>query len=74
MGTVIFPWSCGIEKLIVFCNQYLPALRITEYPVLKGFPDGFLLLAGNHRFLFVEDSLFLSIFLNGIIHSGIFQI
>ena len=74
MRTVIFSWSGGIEKLIIFCHKCLPAFRITEYPVLKCFPYRFLLLACNHGFLFIEDSLFLSILLNGVIYSRIFEV
>ena len=32
------------QKLVVFCHKYLSAFRITEHPVLKCFPYGFLLL------------------------------
>jgi len=74
MRTVIFSWSGGIEKLIIFCHKCLPSFRITEYPVLKCLPYCFLLLACNHGFLFIEDSLFLSILLNGVIYSRIFEV
>ena len=53
MRTVIFPRSGGIEYFIIFFTKHLPAVRITEYPVLKGFPYCFLFLAGKHGFLFI---------------------
>ena len=74
MGTVILSWSGGIEKLVVLGTQGLSALRITKYPVLKGFPYGFLFLAGKRGFLFVKNSLFLSIFLNRIKNTGITKV
>ena len=74
MGTIIFPWTVGIEQFIIFGTKHFPAPGILKYPVLKCFPDCFLLLAGKGSFLFIQEPLLLSILLYGVIYTAVTQV
>ena len=72
MLPVILPRPCGIEQLIVFRHQVLPPVWVTEYPVLKGFPYGVLLLRRKGGFLLVQYPLFLPVLHNRVIYPAVF--
>ena len=54
VAAVVFAGSGGIEQLIVPCDQGVPPVGVTPYPVPESVPDGLLLLLGEGGFLGVE--------------------
>ena len=55
--SIVFAGTGGIEKLIIFLYQLLPALRIFPHPVPEGILDGLLLLLGTSGFLLDRKSV-----------------
>ena len=75
MAAVIFPWTGGVEQLIVASYKFFPSLRIAPDPVGKSVFDCLLFLLCKGRLLFVQDSFLfpVGIFIR-IIDTDIFQI
>ena len=72
MASVIFSKTGGIEQLIIFLYQRLPALRVTPYPVPESVFDGLLFLLGQGGFFLVQDAaLFAVRIFNGVINADI---
>ena len=67
MTSIILTRSDAIEFLIVRFAKPFPSFRVRPYPVLKFLLNHFLLRLSNRCFLFIQDSLFLSLIIFDII-------
>jgi len=67
MASIILTRSDAIEFLIVGFAKPFPSFRVRPYPVLKFLLNHFLLRLSNRCFLFIQDSLFLSLIIFDII-------
>ena len=74
MCSVIFSRSYGIKEFIVCLYKVCPSLRVSEYPVLKGFPKSFLLLTGKSSLFLIKHTLFLAILDYSVEDTTILQI
>ena len=67
MASIILTGSDAVELLIVELAKPFPSFRVRPYPVLKFLLNHFLLRLSNRCFLFIQDSLFLSLIIFDII-------
>ena len=75
MAAVIGTRLDGVKNLIVFLAQGFPAGRVFPNPGLKGFPNHFLLLLGQHGFLGVQHTLFCAVYIvDGVINTAVPQV
>ena len=54
MAPVILPGADAVEPLIIDPAQLLPPVKILKNPFLKGFPDHFLFLLGDHGLRLIQ--------------------
>ena len=75
MAAIILTGPGGVKKLIVLRNQCFPAARVFPNPILKRILDCLLFLLCQSGFLFIQDTLLLSVrIFDGVIDTNVFQV
>ena len=67
MTAIILTRSHRIEQIVIISNKSFSSFRIFPNPILKGLFYHFLLTLSNSSFFFVENRLFIAVFIFHII-------
>ena len=75
MTAIVFTGSCRVEQLIVLRYHSFTAARVFPNPILERILDRLLFLLGEGGFLFIQDTLLLTVrIFDSIIDTNIFQV
>ena len=75
MTAIILTGSGGVKKFVVLCDQSFTAARVFPYPILERILDCLLFLLCQSGFLFIQDTLLLTVrIFDSIIDTNIFQV
>ena len=75
MTAIILTGSGGVKEFVVLCDQSFTAARVFPYPILKRILDCLLFLLCQSGFLFIQDTLLLTVrIFDGVIDTNIFQV